>query len=213
MEVVAQWDRVRRRVYGWRCEASLVHKLILALGMACFTGVLAQIRIPLPWSPVPVTGQTLSVLLAGAVLGQRWGAISMTIYVAAGFAGLPWFAGASGGWGALLGPTGGYMVGFVLAAFFVGHSTDRFAGTRGFLALFGMMVTANFVLIHGPGLLQLGIWTAVVKDTVPGIRELLWMGTIPFIPGDLTKAALAAVLARVILPPLSSGSPEASGQS
>jgi biotin transport system substrate-specific component len=181
--------------------------------MACLTGVLAQIRIPLPWSPVPVTGQTLSVLLAGAILGRRWGAISMTIYVVAGFAGLPWFAGASGGWGVLLGPTGGYIVGFVLAALLVGHITDRSAGARRLLPLFGVMVAADFVLIHGPGLLQLGIWTAVVKGTAPEITELLWMGTIPFIPGDLTKAVLAAVLARGVLPPSSPGSPEAPGQS
>ncbi len=70
--------------------------------MACITGVLAQIVIPLPWTPVPVTGQTLAVLFAGIVLGRYWGGISMALYLAIGLLGVPWFTGMTGGYSVFL---------------------------------------------------------------------------------------------------------------
>ena len=200
MEVVASINRYKYEVFRWRTEAAIPRKLALALGMACLTGLLAQLRIPLPWSPVPVTGQTFAVLLSGVLLGRWWGGISQTFYAGLGFAGTPWFAGWSGGLGVLLGPTGGYIIGYIFAAFFIGYFTDRYIRARSFLTMFGLMLIANFVLIHGPGLLQLGMWLSLVKGKAVTLWELLWMGTIPFIAGDLTKAAAAAAIARGVSP-------------
>lgn len=200
MEGIATIERYKYDVYKWRCEADILTKLALALGKACLTGLLAQIRVVLPWSPVPVTGQTLGVLLAGVFLGRCWGGISMALYAGAGSLGVPWFSGWSGGFGALFGPTGGYILGFILAGLFLGYFTDKYIRARSFLTMFGLMLIANFVLIHGPGLLNLGIWLAIVKGKSFYLWQLLWMGTIPFIAGDITKAAIAAAMARGITP-------------
>ena len=164
------------------------------------TGLAAQARISLPWTPVPITGQTFAVLLAGVVLGKWWGGISQAIYVAIGIAGVPWFAGWSGGHTAIVGPSGGYIIGFVLAALFLGHCTDRYVGARRFLPLLVRMLLATFVLIHIPGLVHLGIWLHVVKGTSPTLWQLLVMGTIPFALGDVATAAAAAATAEAITP-------------
>ncbi len=125
--------------------------------------------------------------------------MSQALYVGIGVAGVPWFAGWNGGYGILLGPTGGYLIGFILAALFLGHFTDKYVKARSFLPMLGLMLFANFVLIYGLGLLQLGLWFHLVKGTV-SIWALLWMGTIPFIIGDVTKIVLAAGLATGVTP-------------
>lgn len=202
MEVAATIDQAKYNVFRWRYELSLSKKLALALGIACLTGLAAQIRIPVPWSPVPVTGQTLAVLLAGVVLGRWWGGVSLTLYVGLGAAGLPWFGGWSGGLGYLAGPTGGYIIGFILAAMFLGYFTDKYVKSRSFLAMLGLMLFANFALIHIPGLIQLHLWLSLVKGEAVALSQLLMMGTIPFIAGDITKAIAAAAIARGITPKL-----------
>ena len=113
MEVAARIHEVKYDVFRWRYGLSIPMKLSLALGIACLAGLLAQVRFVLPWSPVPVTGQTFAVLLAGVLLGRWWGGISMAVYVGLGIAGVPWFQGLNGGLGYLAGPTGGYIVGFI----------------------------------------------------------------------------------------------------
>jgi len=200
MQIVATIDRTRYEVFRWRYELSLPKKLALAIGIAGLTGLLAQARIPLPWSPVPVTGQTFAVLLAGVLLGRWWGGISLAIYAGLGAAGLPWFVGWSGGMGYLAGPTGGYIIGFILAALFLGHFTDTYIRSRGFLSMLALMLFANFVLIYVPGLLLLGLWLKSVGGGSVTFATLLSMGAIPFIPGDITKAVMAAALARGIIP-------------
>ena len=200
MQIVATIDRTRYEVFRWRYELSVSKKLALAIGIAGLTGLLAQTRIPLPWSPVPVTGQTFAVLLAGVLLGRWWGGISLAIYAGLGAAGLPWFSGWSGGLGYLAGPTGGYVIGFILAALFLGHFTDTYIRSRGFLSMLALMLFANFVLIYVPGLLLLGLWLKSVTGEPVTFATLLGMGAIPFIPGDITKAVMAAALARGITP-------------
>ena len=188
-------ENYRYRAFSWRSSISLPTKLLLALGGAGVIGLAAQFKFGLPWTPVPVTGQTMAVLLVSVLLGRNWGGISAVLYSALGAAGLPWFAGFTGGIGILAGPTGGYMLGFILAAFFLGYVSDRFVQMRSWYGLLGLMLFANFVLIHGPGLLQLAV--------VVGVNDfgrLLWMGTIPFIPGDVVKAVGAAVLAFALTP-------------
>jgi len=181
-------------------EASLTNKIILAFGMAVLTGILAQVRLFLPWTPVPVTCQTFAVLLTGIVLGRYWGGISQVIYVVLGIAGIPWFNGATGGYSAIIGPTGGYLLGFILAALFVGHITDKYNWSKGFYQMLGIMMFANFILIYLPGLIQLNIWLYLFKGTSSNIVQLLYAGVIPFVAGDMIKIVSAALIARAVIP-------------
>jgi len=200
MAIAARIDRTKYDIFRWRCELSLPGKMALALGVACLIGLVAQIRFVLPWSPVPVTGQTFAVLLAGVFLGKRWGGISLATYAGLGAAGVPWFAGLNGGLGYLVGPTGGYVLGFILAALFLGHFTDTYIRSRSFLSMLALMLFANFILIYVPGLLQLGLWLNLVKGEPVAFTTLLGMGAFPFIAGDITKAVMAAAIARGVTP-------------
>jgi len=195
MAIAARINQTKYDVFRWRYELSIPRKLALALGMAVLTGLLAQVRIQLPWSPVPVTGQTFAVLLAGVLLGKWWGGISMTMYGGLGMA-----QGFSGGLAYMAGPTGGYIVGFILAALFLGYLTDKYIRSRSFLSMLGLMLFANFILIYVPGLLQLGLWLNMVKGEPATFTGLLTIGAIPFIAGDVTKAVLAALIARGVTP-------------
>jgi biotin transport system substrate-specific component len=200
MQIVARVNQTKYEVFRWRCELSVAKKLALAIGFAGLTGLLAQMRIMLPWSPVPVTGQTFAVLLAGVLMGKQWGGISLAIYAGLGAAGLPWFSSWSGGMGHLAGPTGGYIIGFILAALFLGYFTDTYIRSRSFLSMLALMFFANFVLIYGPGLFQLGLWLRLVQGEPVAFTTLLSMGAVPFIAGDITKAVVAAAIARGVTP-------------
>lgn len=197
--IAARVERARYRAFYWRAHLAFAEMLGLAAAMAAITGLLAQVRVYLPWTVVPITGQTFAVLLAGVLLGGRWGSISQAIYLALGVAGVPWFSGWKGGFAALAGPTGGYMVGFLLAAFLIGTITDRHARARGFLPLLGVMLLGNLV-IYATGLLQLNAWLRATQQAAPSPVALLWMGVIPFVGGDLVKIVAAAAFARVITP-------------
>ena len=181
--------------YKWRVELSLLKKIALAVGFACLTGLLAQVRLPLPWSPVPITGQTFAVLIAGVLLGRNYGGLSQAIYALFGFVGVPWFTGGTGGIAALGGPTAGYIIGL-----FVGYVTDTFVASRRFLPMLAIMLIANFGIIHVCGLTYLYILLAGVGGMNLSFINVLWMGTIPFIIGDVVKAFLAASMAVSIIP-------------
>lgn len=190
----------RNTLFKWRSNTSLLNKVVLAFLVACFTGVMAQVVIPLPWTPVPVTLQTFAVLMAGIFLGRYWGGISMLIYLMVGLLGIPWLAGMSGGLEALFSASGGYLIGFILAALFLGYFVDKYVQSRKFLPMLGLMLFANFVLLYTPGLIQLSIWTQSATGSAPGIWELLLMGAIPFIVGDLFKIGGAAALTKLVTP-------------
>ena len=198
MELVAVINRTKYDVFRWRYELSIPQKIGLAFGMAVLTGLLAQLRIPLPGILVPITGQTFAVLLAGVLLGRWWGGISMAIYAGLGFAGLPWFTG----WASGLGATGGYIAGFVLAALFLGHFTDKYVRSRSLLVMLGLMLFANFVLIYVPGLVWLGLWFGMAQGSTVTLATLISMGVLPFIIGDVIKAVAAAAIARGVTPKL-----------
>lgn len=200
MQIAVRVDQAKYDVFRWRYELSIAKKLALAVGTAGLTGLLAQIRIFLPWSPVPVTGQTFAVLLGGVLLGRWWGGISLAIYVGLGAAGLPWFSSWSGGAGHILGPTGGYIIGFILASLFLGHFTDTYIRARSFRSMLVLMLFANFVLIYLPGLFQLGLWVRAITGEPVSFTTLLGMGALPFIPGDIAKAVAAAAMAGGITP-------------
>ena len=211
MEIVATINRTKYDVFRWRYELSIPKKLVMALGMAGVVGLMAQIRIPIPWSPVPITGQTFAVLLTGVLLGRWWGGASLALYAGIGAVGLPWFAGWSVGMSVLTGASGGYLLGFIFAALFLGHFTDKYVRSRSFFSMLGLMLFANFFLIHVPGLLWLNhfpyeawLGTTSILGFGPyagrNLLALLMVGTIPFIIGDVVKAAAAAAIARGVTP-------------
>ncbi len=200
MELAARIDGAKYAAFRWRYELSVPKKLVLSLVMVAVTALLAQIKFHLPWSPVPITGQTLGALFSGVLLGTWWGGISMLLYALLGAIGLPLFAGWTHGFSVIGGPTGGYIVGFIFASLLLGFFTDRYVRSRSFFAMLGLMLVANFLLIYIPGLIQLNNWLSAVKGQSVSMAQLLTMGLIPFIPGDITKAVIAAAGARIVTP-------------
>jgi biotin transport system substrate-specific component len=195
-----RWRTARYDAFRWRYGLSSTQKLALSLGLAVLTGLLAQVRAPLPWTPVPITGQTFAVLLCGVLLGRWWGGISQVIYVGLGVAGVPWFNGWQGGISFMAGPTGGYLIGFILAALFIGHLTDKYVNARQFNRLLVLMFIANFVLIYIPGLVQLDLWSNLVKGQPVSLFQVMAMGLFPFIIGDVIKLIFVAGIAWGITP-------------
>jgi len=178
MEITMYMDKykdARYNFFKWRYELELLHKISLAFAFACLTGLLAQFRFYLPGTPVPVTGQVFAVFLAGILLG-KWGGVSQCMYAGLGVMGIPWFAGLNGGIAYIAGPTGGYIIGFIVAAFFLGYFMDRYIRSRGFFSMLALMLFATFVLIYIPGLIQLYLWMGASI----GIWELLMIGMIPY---------------------------------
>lgn len=196
MELVSRYQTFWLRFLRWRDGLAVPGKLLLSVGMACLIGLLAQVRLPLPYSPVPVTAQTLGVLISGVVLGRRWGGAGAAIYFVLGSVGLPWFSASAGG----IGPTWGYIFGFVLAALFLGYTTGRHERLRSLPWLVFLMLLASLVLIYVPGVLWLGYWLRTATGAWPGLPALLGMGVLPFLAGDITKAVLAAGISRLVLP-------------
>jgi len=192
---VNKYKNLRYNFFRWRFELDIVYKISLALSFALLTGLLAQFRFYLPGTPVPVTGQVFGVILAGVILG-KWGGVSQCFYVGFGAVGLPWFAGLNGGIFYLVGPTGGYLIGFIIAAFFIGFVVDRYIRSRNFFGMLTLMLFSTFVLIYIPGLIQFYLWMGGSIN----FWELLTMAVIPFIAADIIKAIIAAVIASGITP-------------
>jgi len=175
-----------RVITGAVLPRSTVATASLVAGFALLTALAAQIRIPLPFTPVPITGQTFAVLLAGAALGSVAGAASQALYVLLGAAGLPFYAGGSSGWEVATGATGGYLVGFVVAAAMVGALAER-SQDRTVATAIPAFLLGN-VVIHLFGV----PWLAAALDV--GWVEAAGLGSVPFIPGDLVKIGLAGML-------------------
>jgi biotin transport system substrate-specific component len=141
---------------------------------------------------VPLTLQTLGILLVGATLGSRLGFLALLAYLLEGAMGLPVFAGGTGGLARILGPTGGFLLAFPLAAGLVGLLVERFGLDRSFLGTLLAMLAGN-ALLYLVGLPWLGAWL-LGAGKFTGLGGVLAMGLFPFIPGDLVKAVLAALL-------------------
>ena len=197
---VNKYKEMKLNFFKWRYEINFVYKLILAFNFACLTGLLAQFRFYIPGTPVPVTGQVFGVILAGVLIGT-WGGVSQLMYIGIGAAGVPWFAGFNYGLGYMLGPTGGYLLGFILAAFFIGLVVDRYLKSRKFLSMLLLMFFSTFVLIYIPGI----IYLYFVTGTIFSISELFIMCVLPFIAADFIKAVIAAGIATSITPKTSYG--------
>jgi len=163
--------------------AGLTRDLSLVAGGAVVTGLLSQVVVPLPFTPVPLSLGTFAVLLVGSSLGPVRGVLSMLLYLVAGMAGVPWFAEQGSGWAAA---SFGYVIGYVLAAGLVGLLAQRRADRRP-LSMFGAALLATAAVYVG------GVpWLMVSLGS--GLGEALVLGVVPFLVGDALKAAAAAGL-------------------
>jgi biotin transport system substrate-specific component len=175
--------RPRRLVLADLLPGTLVRDVLLVIGAAGFVGALAQLSIHVSFTPVPITGQTLGVLVAGTALGSKRGTAAMALYGLAGLAGVPWFAGHSSGY---VGASFGYVVGFVLSAALCGFLAERGAD-RSLVKSIPAMV-AGEVVMYAVGVIWLGISLHV------GPTRAVALGLTPFLAGDAVKAGIAAAL-------------------
>ena len=189
----------RKNVFERIQDASMATKLLMSLMMACLTGIMAQIIIPLPWTPVPITAQTFAVLCSGLFLGRKYGCLSQILYIVLGIAFVPWFGGMTGGIDVVLGSTGGFFLGFIITSYFIGYIAEKYSEARNFKKMAITIGIANFALIYIPGLAGLALFLGM-QGTPVGIVDLLMMGLVPFIAGDIVKILGAATVSKVFLP-------------
>jgi biotin transport system substrate-specific component len=172
------YTRTFPRMAGW------LRDLILVTAGALFVAILAQVKIPLPFTPVPLTGQTFAVLLVAAALGSKRGAASMAFYIALGAFGLPVFAGGAAGMEYLSGATLGYLIGFVLAAYAIGLLAER--GLERNIRTSILPFMAGTVIIYACGV----AWLAVILGS---LGKAIAAGLVPFVVGDIIKLVAAAL--------------------
>ena len=192
-DIFIKYESAKYDFFKWRSESKLVNKLVLALGFACLTGILAQLRFYLPLTPVPVTGQVFAVLLSGVVLGKWYGGASQGLYAAIGVAGVPWFTGGKAGLEILTGVTGGYILGFIAASLIIGWLTDEYQRSRSFAGILIIMML-GIVVIYVFGVVQLSMVLGV------NAGKAIELGALPFIGVDMYKALIASAMALAILP-------------
>jgi biotin transport system substrate-specific component len=163
--------------------SALLYDAIVVIGGSLLVAISAQIRFYLPFSPVPITGQTFAVLILGALLGSRRGGLAMLAYLVEGALGLPVFA-AGIGLPVIFGPTGGYLVGFVAAAYLVGKLAEKGWDRRVATTVAAMIAGDAVLLVSG------FVWLAILTN----IKTALIAGLFCFIPGDILKVAIAAAV-------------------
>jgi len=153
----------------------------LVAGFSLLIALSAQVAIPLPFTPVPVTLQTFAVILAGCLLGSGRGAFAALLYLAEGSAGLPFFSGGTAGLAHLVGPTGGYLVGCVAAAFVAGLLCER-GLARGWAGRLAALVIADLTVF---------VFGVAWLGAVTGLDKAVVLGFVPFVVGDALKIAVA----------------------
>ncbi len=164
-------------------------RMVYAALMAALTAAGAYIAIPL--GPVPIVLQNLFIMLAGLLLGGRWGLISVAVYLLAGAVGLPVFAGGTGGVGKFVGPTGGYLLGFAAAAYLIGIISES---GRGRVTIDVLAMVAGTLIIYAFGVSWLKVVTGI------SFSKALTVGMLPFLIGDALKIAAAIPIARALRP-------------
>ncbi|MCF2711414.1 biotin transporter BioY [Schaalia hyovaginalis] len=171
-------------------RADLASDALLVLSSAAAVGLLAQVSIPV--HPVPITGQTLGVMLVGAILGARRGAAALALYAALGVAGLPWFAGFGGGPAYLLQPSFGFILGFIPAAWVVGRLSERRWDRRPLASLgaFGLASAIPFLV----GVPWMWAVLRLLLGKTLGLMATLEAGVLPFLPGGVVKWLLASAI-------------------
>ncbi len=175
------WFNLWSRYFETYQLMGIVEKILLSIIFSILTGLSAQIYIKLPFTPVPITGQTFIVLLSGILLGKTFGCLSQIFYFMGGIIGIPWFYGVSSG---ILRPTTGYIIGFIFASYIAGYYSEKKN------KVFGMIVAT--IVIYICGILFLSIF--IHKS----IKDLFLIGILPFIPVDIVKAIVAGYLAKSI---------------
>jgi biotin transport system substrate-specific component len=165
-----------------------VKKLVLSSLFAALIALLAQISIPLPFSPVPITGQTFGIFLVGSLLEGKWGASSVLIYILLGAIGLPVFHQFQGGLHIIVGPTGGFLWGFVIGCYLLGKIMEKKNS-------FGMMILGMF-LCMGTYFVLGALYLALVAGL--NFYQALILGVVPFLPLDVVKLIAAAILSRAV---------------
>ncbi len=192
---------ISNRVRSERCSTQPVTTsgLTRASLMASIIAVLSFIAVPLPFSPVPITLQTLGVMLAGLVLGPQLGTIAVCLYLVAGTSGLPIFAGGAAGIGVLMGPSGGYLLGFLPGTWVIGvlsQERNRHNGSakRAQIVVRNLLSCAigGILIIHTCGILHLA------RSAHLSLANAMLLGTVPFLLGDVLKAVIASTLAQRI---------------
>ena len=175
-------------------ELSIAFRACAVLFVTVLTAAAAQVSFPLPFTPVPFTLQPMIVLLGGAALGPRLGMYSQVLYLAAGIAGLPVFAASATlppGALRLLGPTGGYLMAYPLAAFVTGYLAERGFDRRYVTSVLAML--AGLAIIFASGVLWLGLFARTLTGSTPvGMQAALATGLYPFLLPDMIKLAIAA---------------------
>ncbi len=167
---------------------AIVRDALLVVGFALLTAAAAQIEIQLGFTPVPLTGQTFAVLLSGAVLGMRRGALSQLVYWMAGLTGLPFYSGGAGGWKSGTGATLGYLVGFILAAGAIGYLAEKKQDRNFATSLPAMLLGSTLIYTCGAAWLT----TYLNIGFATGETNAIALGVAPFLVGDVIKALLAA---------------------
>ncbi|MBA3044694.1 MAG: biotin transporter BioY [Candidatus Thermoplasmatota archaeon] len=184
----------RHRFFQWRNELDYARMTMLALAFAFLTGMSSFVRVYTPISAVPFTLQTFIVLMSGMVLGHKWGGISQTLYVGLALAGIPWTT-QGGGFDAVFGYTGGYLLGFIIAAFVVGYLTDLDAKYR--TAKFQVpIMTLGMLLIYIPGV---AVLSAITSMPLMGMNGAIMLGAGVFIIWDIVKLAMAGAAGKFLL--------------
>jgi biotin transport system substrate-specific component len=164
-----------------------VRAIALVIAFSLLTALSAQVVIPLPWTPVPITGQTFAVLLTGALLGSRLGALAMIAYLVEGASGLPFFRSGQGGLQyLLLSPTAGYLFSYPLAAFLTGFLAERGWDKKFLTAAAAMALGSVVILLCG--------WSWLAAIYAPTPLAAWSAGVAPFLVGDVVKIALAAAV-------------------
>lgn len=170
-------------------DSEELRMMVYAALFAALTSVGAYISIPI--GPVPIVLQNMFILLTGLMLGKKWGAISVCVYLISGAAGLPVFAGGVGGIGRFAGPTGGYLIGYLPAVYLIGWISEK--GERRFWIEIAAMILGMLV-VYGLGVAWLKQYTG---KTWP---QTLAIGMIPFLIGDAVKIAAAGCIAKAVRP-------------
>ncbi|HYR28617.1 MAG TPA: biotin transporter BioY, partial [Thermoanaerobaculia bacterium] len=158
--------------------------MLLVIGASALIAIAAQIAIPLPFTPVPLTLQPLAVIFIGVALGSKRGAAAAALYLLEGFSGLPVFAQGHGGPAWLLGPTAGYLYSYPLAAWLAGFVSERGWGTSIVRSVTGMLLALGVIYLGGWS------WLAALTDA----RSAFAAGVAPFVVADIVKVAIGAAL-------------------
>ncbi|NJL58479.1 MAG: biotin transporter BioY [Desulfobacteraceae bacterium] len=176
-----------------------LHKMVYASLMSALIAAGAFVAIPV--GPVPIVMQNMFVMLSGLLLGSRWGLAAICVYLLAGICGLPVFAGGTGGIGKLIGPTGGYLIGYIPAVYLIGMISERFEG-RLWIHSIALILAAMIVYVFGV------LWLKTVSGMT--LAKTLAVGMYPFLIGDAIKIAAAVLIAKSLRPIMERNSVHAS---